>query len=118
MNQFLKAAKDLTKTHGTDGTFSVVTEGVYNDETLTTINTQTDYTVRLFKNHVKTSQYHYPNLVGKEIAEFYLANNSIGFTPNVRDLITYSGQTFTVENIQEHHAQGELVLYLLVASKG
>ena len=118
MNPFLKAAKELVNKHGINSTFTVVTEGVYNADTLSTTNTTANHTVKLFKNHIKTSQYNFPNLVGKEVAEFYLVNDSLAFTPNIRDLIVHSGTTFTVEHIQEHHAQGAVVLYTIVASKG
>ena len=62
MNPFLKAAKELVNKHGVSSTFTVVTEGVYNADTLSTTNTTTNYTVKLFKNHIKTSQYNFPNL--------------------------------------------------------
>lgn len=118
MNLFLKAAKDLVNKHGVSSTFTVITEGVYNADTLSTTNTTVNHTVKLFKNHIKTSQYSYPNLIGKEVAEFYLVNDSLAFVPNVRDLIVNSGTTFTVENIQEHSGNGIVVMYTIVASKG
>lgn len=118
MNAFLRTAKKLISQHGVDFTYSVVTEGVYDANTLSTVNTTTDYTVKLFKNHIKTSQYSFPNLIGKEVAEFYLVNDGLLFVPSVRDLIVHNATTFTVENIQEHHALGAVVLYTIVASKG
>jgi hypothetical protein len=118
MNLFLKSTKQLINQHGLLATFTAITEGVYNPNTLSTSNTSTDYAVTVFKNHIKTSQYNYPNLIGKEVAEFYLANDSLTFVPSNRDLVTYSGTVFTIENIQEHHAMGSVALYTIIASKG
>lgn len=117
MNPFLKAAKDLINRHGTNCAYTVVTEGVYDEQTLSTTNTAVSHAVKMFKNHIKTSQYSYPNLIGKEIAEFYLANDSIGFVPNVRDLITINAILYTVEQVQEHHAVGSVALYTIIASR-
>ncbi|MGL5077415.1 MAG: hypothetical protein ACRDBG_16530 [Waterburya sp.] len=118
MNPFLRASEQLVNRHGIDSTIIAITEGVYDETTLTTTNAEVSHVVKLFKNHIKSSQYSYPNLMGKEITEFYLANNNLVFIPKVRDLVIFDNTTFNIEQVQEHHARGQIVLYTIIASKG
>ena len=115
MNRFLNAAKKQVSRHGETATFVSITEGAYNPETLSSSNTETSYSVKVFKNHIKTSQYNYPNLIGKEVIEFYLANADLVFIPNVKDKIVYNTITYTVESIHVQVALGATVMYFVVA---
>lgn len=118
MNQFLISTKSFIDTNGISCTYTVVQEGAYNVETGSTTNTETAYTVKMYKKHLKANQYNYPNLVGKDAAMFYLVNDSLTFTPAVRDKITFSGVTYNIDSIQEHSALGVVILYRIVAVKG
>ena len=118
MNQFLIATKSFIDTNGISCTYTAVQEGTYNVETGSTTNTETAYTVKMYKKHLKANQYNYPNLVGKDTAMFYLVNDSLAFTPAVRDKITFSGVTYNIDSIQEHSALGAVILYRIVAVKG
>lgn len=118
MNQFLIATKSFIDTNGISCSYIAVQEGSYNVETGSTTNTETTYTVKMYKKHLKATQYNYPNLVGKDAAMFYLTNDNLAFTPAVRDKITFSGITYTIDSIQEHSALGAVLLYRIIAVKG
>ncbi len=115
MNRFLFTCLRLVNRHGIESKVIQVQEGAYDPETLTTTNTEVQRTAVLFKNHLKATQYNYPNLVGKDAAEFYLANNNLGFKPEVKDKIVYGSDTYTIDAIKENWAAGELCLYQLIA---
>lgn len=117
-NQFLASTKKLIALHGQSMTYTAVTEGTYNIETGSITNTETNYTVTMYKKHISANQYSYPSLIGKTAAIFYLANDSLAFTPAVQDKITVAGETFTIESLVEHRALGAIALYRLVAVKG
>lgn len=117
MDQFLRASVRLICRHGASAKFIQVTEGVYDPQTLSTVNTDKSFSVCLYKNHIKASQYNYPNLVGKDIAEFYLANDDLLFKPAIRDKITYGVDMYSVENIKEHLALGSVVMFTILAVK-
>lgn len=118
MNPFLNTTKRMIDQHGQSVTYTKVTEGTYNIETGSTANTDTAYTVKMYKKHIRASQYNYPNLIGRNAAMFYLVNFELAFIPSVRDKITVNGETFEIDSILEHSARGEIVLYKLIAIKG
>ncbi len=117
-NAFLASTKRLISLHGESMSYIAVAEGTYNIESGSISNTETTYTVTMYKKHISANQYSYPNLIGKTAAIFYLANDNLSFTPAIRDKITLSGETFTIDSLVEHRAKGQLVLYRLVAIKG
>ena len=99
-------------------TYTQVTEGTYNIETGSTTNTGVDHTVTMYKKHLKTDQYNYPDLIGRSAAMFYLANNALGFMPSIRDKISVDGEIFEVQSLIEHRARGQLILYKIIAARG
>lgn len=117
-NQFLLSTSKMIKMHGSTMTYIQVLEGTYNIETGSTTNTSTEYTVNMYKKHLKTDQYNYPDLIGRSAAIFYLANNALEFTPAVRDKILVNNETFEIQSLIEHHAKGQLILYKLIAARG
>lgn len=117
MNPFLQASIRQVNRHGIAASIVQVTEGAFNPDTLTATNTETSHNVKLFKNHLKATQYNYPNLVGKDAAEFYLANQNLSFKPSPKDKIVYQTETFTIDSVKENWARGELCLYQIVAVK-
>lgn len=117
-NPFLTAARNALNRNGMLGTYIAVTEGVYNVETGSVTNTEKSYSIRMFKKHLKATQYNYPNLIGKDAGMFYIANDSLAFVPNHQDKIVFNGSTYSIDSIQEHYARNELVLYRIVAVRG
>lgn len=118
MDKYLAIVLKALNTHGKTCTYSVVTEGAYNIETSSATNTEVSYSVKMYKRHIRSSQYNYPNMIGKDSAVFYLANNSLSFLPTSTDKITFNSKIYTVDSITEHAADGLVILYKILAVKG
>ena len=116
-NNFLTITKQALKTHGIVGRYTRVSAGVYNVETGTKTDTSTEYSIQMYKKHVKASQYHYPDLIGTDSAIFYIASDSFSFAPSIKDKITYNGEQYKIVSYAEHIAQGQVVLYKILATK-
>lgn len=118
MNKYLSITVKAIIQHGKNCTCSVVTEGLYNVETGSTSNTETNYTVKMYKKHIRASQYNFPSMVGRDSALFYLANNALAFVPAPKDKITIDSVKYTVDSVTEHAADGLVILYKILAVKG
>lgn len=117
-NTFLVSAKRQIDKHGQLMTYIAVTEGSYDIETGSTTNTNTEYSVKMYKRHIRANQYNYPNLIGQDAALFYLVNYNLNFTPAVRDKISIDSNVYTIDSITEHRVNAVIVLYKLLAVKG
>lgn len=117
MNKYLRAALQQINQHGQVCTYIAVLEGSYNVETGSAVNTESTYSVKMYKKHLRATQYNYPNLVNKDAALFYLVNYNLAFTPAVKDKITLGSDIYTVDSIQSHTAEGAVVLYRIAAVK-
>jgi hypothetical protein len=118
MSQYLQATKRQIDLHGTTCSYIQTVEGVYNVDTSSITNTETTYSVKMYKKHIKTDQYNYPDLIGREAAIFYLTNYALSFVPKMADVVLFDSERFNIQSIQEHRAAGQIVLYKLVAVKG
>lgn len=117
MNIFLKATTDAINLHGETYTYTSVSAGIYDIETGKSTNTSADYSVAMYKQHIKATQYNFPNLVGKDSAIFYLANNNLVFEPKPNDKIVDGSNTYIVESVYEHRAKNQVVLLKILAVK-
>lgn len=117
MNPYLIAVKKSLLAHGTDATYTAVTEGTYNVETGSTTNSESTSTVRVFPKNVKVNNYNYPNLIGKKVIEFLIAGDAIS-SPDTQDFITYNSEKYLVNRYSSHTAQGEIALYKVLCVKG
>lgn len=115
MNHFLSAVKQTLKMHGALGSYTRVSAGVYSIETATSVNTSSTYSVQMYEKHIKTSQYNFPNLIGKQVSLFYIAADSLNFVPQIKDIIEYSNTKFTVDSFSEHVAHGQVIMYKVIA---
>lgn len=118
MDRYLSITLKAINQHGKTCTYSVVTESSYNIETGSTTNTQTAYTVKMYKKHIRANQYNYPNMIGRDSALFYLVNNDLSFVPSPKDKITIGSITYTVDSVTEHSADGLVILYKILTVKG
>lgn len=117
-NAFLASTKNQIDRHGKVMSYVVVTEGVYNIETSATTNTETAYSVKMYKKHIRANQYNFPNLIGRDSALFYLANSKLSFIPAPKDKIIADSITYTVDSVTEHSANGLVILYKILTIKG
>lgn len=118
MDKYLAIALKAINTHGKTCSYITVSEGSYNIETGSTTNTETSHSVKMYKKHIRANQYNFPNMIGRDSALFYLANNSLSFVPATKDKITIDAVTYTVDSITEHAADGLVILYKILTVKG
>jgi hypothetical protein len=118
MDKYLAIALKAINTHGKTCSYITVAEGTYNIETGGTTNTETLHSVKMYKKHIRANQYNFPNLIGRDSALFYLANNNLTFIPVPKDKITIDSVTYTVDSITEHAADGLVILYKILTVKG
>jgi hypothetical protein len=118
MDRYLAITLKAINQHGKNCTYSIVTEGEYDVETGATTNTETVYSVKMYKKHIRASQYNFPSMIGRDSALFYLANNKLSFIPAPKDKITIDATTYTVDSVTEHAADGLVILYKILTVKG
>jgi hypothetical protein len=118
MNRYLSSTKRMIGTHGIDLIYRSVTTGAYNVELGKPTNTSVEYLTRMYPKHLSASAYNYPTLVGKEAYIFYIANDTLPFSPSLNDEIVYQNTTYRVNTYDEHFALGSIVLYRVVAVRG
>jgi len=117
MNQFLEITKRALQRHGLNLTYTSISR-VVNESTGGATSTSTNYTLRIYPRHINATQYNYPDLINKQSVMFYLANDSLGFTPKISDTILYNGITYRIHSFQNHVASSEIVLYKMIGVKG
>lgn len=118
MNQFLTSTLYFITRHGVSISYKAKGSAVYNPATSTAISSDSVSTVNSYPKHIRANAYSFPDLVGKDVVMFYLANSGLTFTPKVGDEITYSSIIYKVTSLQSHAALGEICLYKIVAVKG
>lgn len=118
MDKYLAITLRAINQHGKTCSYITVTEGSYDIETGSTINTETTYSVKMYKKHIRASQYNFPNMIGRDSALFYLANDNLSFVPTSKDKIIIDGVTYTIDSITEHAADGLVILYKILTMKG
>jgi hypothetical protein len=118
MDKYLAIVLKAINQHGKNCTYTTVVEGAYNVETGSVTNNETAHTVRMYKKHVRANQYNFPNMIGRDSALFYLANNNLSFIPAPKDKITINATTYTVDSVTEHAADGLVILYKILTVKG
>lgn len=116
--RFLQATIQALNKHGLSLTYNSVQTGVYDVETGTAPLVKTPSVLKIYPKHLNATNYNFPNLIGKENYMFYLANSDLSFTPKLNDEIIYNSKTFLIQAMQEHVAEGQIVLYRLVGTKG
>jgi hypothetical protein len=114
-NRFKQATISAVNRNGVSCSYTSVATGVYDVEAGSVTNTETTYTVTLYRKNIKTNQYNFPTLVGKDVSLFYLAVDSLAFTPAVKDKILYNGKEYIIDSFEEHMAHSEIILYRLLA---
>ena len=111
------STKRALQRHGADLPYSTITRTVEPIEGTVT-EVITNVTLRIYPEPLQVNQYNFPALVGKQTVMFYLAADSLTFTPKPSDEITYLGEVYRVNSIQAHTAHGKTILYKLIGVKG
>lgn len=118
MNKFLQATNNAVNKHGTNCNYIKVLQGVYDVNTGSVVNTETVVAIKVYKKHIKATQFSYPNLIGKDLALFYIPANSLLAVPEPGDRLISNSIAYTIDSYQEHCANGEIVLYKVIATMG
>lgn len=114
-NDFLRITKAAISRNGQSFTYSRISAGTYDIATGGAVSSSVNYTITSYKKHIRASQFNFPNLVGRELAMFYIASDALPFVPKVKDKISDGTKTFVIDSVQEHVAAGQVVLYRVVA---
>lgn len=116
-SDFVILTRQALKVHGKPATYIRVSSGVYDIETGKSTNSDTSYSIQMYKKHIRANQYNFPNLIGKDSAIFYVSATDITFVPNMRDKIVFDNVTYTIDSYMEHAAGGQVVLIKLIGVK-
>ena len=114
-NDFLNAAKRAIARNARSFTYKRIVTGAVDLNTGGVTNAVTDVPVSMYKRQIRASQFNFPNLIGKDIAEFYLIATDISFIPKVKDKVVDGAKTYTIETYQQHEAHGQIILYKMIA---
>lgn len=117
MNPFVKSTVQLINLHGQTCTFKSVSEPTYDIETGSAVSTETSVTAKAYAKGVTASQFKFPNLIGRELAQFCVAYASLTSLLKPKDKILMGSDEFVVESVEEHRARGELVLLVALGVK-
>lgn len=118
MNRFLVSTIRMISRHGDELVYKSFSNSTYDVELGKSVSSIVEYTLKMYPKQIEASQYQFPNLVGKELIMFYLPNNTTGLKPKEGDVINYKNSDYKVHKIQEHVADGEIVLYRIITVKG
>lgn len=117
MNEFIKSAEDLIYPNGISVKYITVTEGEYNSDTGSVVNTEVEVDVIGFPKNIRANAVYMPNLVGKEVTEYLFVAKDLSSKPSNQDKIKKNNVVYTVDSIKEHYAQGEVVIYKVMVVK-
>jgi hypothetical protein len=117
VNNFTAAAKRLIERNGISCTYTTVTPGAYDVNTSSVTNTEVNTTLVSYMKHVVANQFNFPNMIGKDVGEFYILASSLSSKPKPADKLLFSGNKYTVQSVREYHAGKELVFYTVIAVK-
>lgn len=115
-NNFAAATTRLIKSAGKECEYKTLTQGVYDYDTASVTNTETSTTLVVYKKSIVANQYKFPNLIGKEVAEFYVLNADLPAVPKAQDKIVYEGTEFDIQQVVEYRVV-EVLHYVLTAVK-
>ena len=118
MNRFLQITIEAIKRNQKPVQYVEVQVGEYNTSTATVVNTEVTHNLQVYKKHIVANDYNFPNLIGKEVANFYIVNNGITFVPKSRDKIIQDSKQYSIESVAEFEASGQVVLYIVTGVLG
>ena len=116
MNQFEISVLRSIQRHGIACTYKSTTQGTYDPLTDSVNNTEVQSQIKAYKKNVTVTQYNYPNLIGKEVSEFYIPFSSVN-KPKPEDKILVGSETYVVLSNKEHAANQAVLLHIILAVK-
>lgn len=113
---FEQAVITFIQRHGVPIVYKKIQEGTYDPSVGMSVNTETLVNLKSYPKQIKANQYNYPNLIGKEVVLFY-----VKFDPTLAisnsDWIVYNTKTYKIDSYSEHSANGNILVYKILAVK-
>lgn len=117
-NRFATQSKRLVDKAGKTVTYRRVSDGVYDINTGTVVNTETTAPCNAFKVEATVAEESSPNMVGKDVAVFLIGGLDLDFVPKPNDFIDYVNlsEAFTVKvvAVKEHWAGQQVSLWRII----
>ena len=102
--------------HGVPIVYKKVQEGTYDPATGMSTNAETLVNLKSYPKQIKANQYNYPSLIGKEVVLFYIKYDpTLGISNS--DWIVYNSKTYKIDSYSEHSANGNILVYKILAVK-
>lgn len=117
-NPFITSAKKLIYRNGIDATFTKVIEGTYNSDTGSVTNTETTKVVKVYPKVITANAYNFPSLINKEMREYLVVSEDLGYKPEAQDKIAEGTAVYSVVSVKDIVARNESVIYIVAAVKG
>lgn len=117
MNRFVISTNRMIDTYGADVIYKHQETGQYDYDTGVVSVVENSIVTKAYKRQIEANQFNFPNLIGKEVAEFYAKASVFTNKPSVNDKITSDDETYTVQRVSEHGAMGQVILYRLLCVK-
>lgn len=117
-NPFIASAKKLIYRNGIDVTFTKVTEGTYDSDTGSVTNIESTKTVKVYPKVITANSYNFPNLINREMREYLVVSEDLGYKPEAQDKITEGTTVYSVVSVKDIIARNESVVYIIAAVKG
>lgn len=117
MNPFLIATKRSIDRHGISIQYITVGNTQYNSSTGEVTNTETITTLKSYPRSITTNQYNYPNLIDKVVKQFYVYGPDLASIPKSEDRIKVGSDEYSIDSYKEYIANGQVVLYKIIAVK-
>lgn len=117
-NPFITSAKKLIYRNGIDVTFTRVIEGTYDSNTGSVTNTESTKSVKVYPKVITANAWQFPNLINREMREYLVVSQDLGYKPEAQDKITEGSTVYSVVSVKDIVARNESVVYIIAAVKG
>lgn len=113
---FAQAIDRAINTHGQSLVYKSVNIGNYSAASGSVTTTETSIILNGYPRQVVANQFNMPNLIGKEIVEFYFQGSDFGaIVPKVNDIVVLNGINYGVTQLRSYRTNGQIVMYKLLA---
>jgi hypothetical protein len=113
---FDKAVQNAINKHGVSLTFRSVVLGTYSAASGSVSTTETALIIKAYPRQVTANQFNMPNLIGKELIEFYVKASDLGAViPKVGDVFVYNSIRYGVTSLKSYTVNGVVLMYKMLS---
>lgn len=113
----LQNLQKAIKTHGKISEYQSITTGAYDIATAKVEKQIVVKSTSMYMKNIKVSQFSFPNLIGKDVAMFYVIPSELGVEPKPNDKIVFNGKVYLVDSYQSFMLNGIFALYKIIGVK-